>query len=97
MTTPKIKTVVPLNDKRLLVAFVNEIQKTYDCQRILNLERFQLLKHEAFFKSVAVDRGGYGISWNDEIDLSEYELWNNGVEVKHGMSWSKEEAAAQQV
>jgi hypothetical protein len=25
--------------------------------------------------------GGYGISWNDEIDLSEYELWTNGAEV----------------
>jgi len=25
--------------------------------------------------------GGYGISWNDDIDLSEYELWTNGVEL----------------
>ena len=23
-----------------------------------------------------VDAGGYGISWNDDIDISEYELWN---------------------
>ncbi|MCF2145869.1 hypothetical protein IQ276_005215 [Desmonostoc muscorum LEGE 12446] len=23
--------------------------------------------------------GGYGIVWNEEIDLSEYELWKNGV------------------
>jgi len=22
--------------------------------------------------------GGDGISWNDDIDLSEYELWTNG-------------------
>jgi len=27
---------------------------------------------------VKVDAGGYGISWNDDIDLSEYELWTNG-------------------
>jgi hypothetical protein len=38
----------------------------------LNLEMFWWLKNDAFFKSVKVDTGGYGISWNDEIDLSEY-------------------------
>ena len=26
-----------------------------------------------------VDVGGYGISWNDEIDLSCDELWDNDV------------------
>ncbi len=40
---------------------------------------FQLLKNEALFKAVRVDLGGYGISWSDEVDLSEYELWTNGV------------------
>ena len=40
-----------------------------------------MLKSDAFFKSVRVDSGGYGISWNDDADLSEYELWTNGVEV----------------
>jgi Protein of unknown function (DUF2442). len=43
-----------------------------------------LLRNEAFFKAVAVDPGGYGVSWNDQMDLSEYELWRNGVEVEHG-------------
>jgi len=32
-------------------------------------------------QSVRVDPGGYGISWNDNIDLSEYELWTNGQPV----------------
>jgi hypothetical protein len=27
---------------------------------------------------VKVDPGGYWVSWNDEADLSEYELWVNG-------------------
>ena len=31
--------------------------------------------------SVQVDVGGYGISWNDFIDLSEYELYINSKEV----------------
>jgi hypothetical protein len=37
-----------------------------------------LLASPAFFNAVRVDPGGYGISWSDDIDLSEYELWTNG-------------------
>ncbi len=90
MNVPKIKSVIPLKERHLLVTFVNGVQKVYDCQRILNLERFRLLKHEAFFKAVTVDPGGYGISWDDERDLSEYELWINGVEVEQSTAESKE-------
>lgn len=96
MTVPRIKTVVPLKGKRLLVTFDNGVQRAYDCQALLNLERFQLLKHEAFFKSVTVDPGGYGISWNDEIDLSEYELWSNGVEFEQDLAESKQGIVIQQ-
>ena len=30
------------------------------------------------FQNVKVDVGGYEIYWNDSIDLSCEELWNNG-------------------
>ena len=81
MNAPKILSVQPQEQKKLLVRFVNGIDKIYDCAPLLNMEMFQLLENDAFFKSVKVDAGGYGISWSDEIDLSEYELWVNGVEV----------------
>ncbi len=81
MNTPKIVSVQPLEDKRLLVKFENDVEKIYDCNPLLHLEMFEVLKNEAFFKAVKVDLGGYGISWNDDADLSEYELWTNGVEV----------------
>ncbi len=90
MNVPRIKVVTPLKEKRLLVTFDNGVQKIYDCQRILTLERFQLLKQEAFFKAFTVDPGGYGISWDDERDLSEYELWTNGVEVEQSEAGGKE-------
>ena len=89
MNSPQIKAVTPLSRMRLFVTFANDVQKIYDCSRLMNLERFQLLMHEAFFKAVKVDVGGYGVSWDDERDLSEYELWNNGVEVEHDTAWSK--------
>ncbi|MDD3553625.1 MAG: DUF2442 domain-containing protein [Deltaproteobacteria bacterium] len=93
MNPPRIKSVRPISGKRLLVTFVNGRQKIYDCHRILGIERFQLLRNEAFFKAVTVDSGGYGVSWNDEMDLSEYELWNNGVEIEP----NAKETAMQQV
>jgi hypothetical protein len=84
MDAPRIQSVRPLEDKRLLVKFVNGVEKVYDCNPLLRLEMFQLLRNEAFFKSVKVDPGGYGVSWNDEVDLSEYELWANGKALASG-------------
>jgi hypothetical protein len=81
MDTPKILSVRALEDKKLLVKFVNGIEKIYDCNPLLSMDMFEVLKKDAFFKSVKVDSGGYGISWNDDADLSEYELWTNGVVV----------------
>lgn len=78
MNAPRIQTVLPLPDRHLLVKFVNGVEKIYDCTPLAHLERFQPIENEAFFKSVRVDPGGYGVSWNDDVDLSEYELWTNG-------------------
>jgi hypothetical protein len=29
------------------------------------------------FKAVKVEKGGYAVAWNSEIDISEYELWTH--------------------
>jgi len=81
MNAPKIISVKPLTKKQLLVKFDNGVSKIYDCNQVLQREMFQPLNNEAFFKAVKVDSGGYGISWNDDVDLSEYELWQNGKEL----------------
>ena len=81
MEIPQIITVQPQEDKTLLVKFANGVEKIYDCKQILQLEAFRLLRNEAFFKAVKVDQGGYGISWNDDVDLSEHELWTNSIEL----------------
>ena len=81
MNAPKILSVQALENKKLLVKFVNGVEKVYDCAQLLNFDMFEILKNDALFKSVKVDLGGYGISWNDNADLSEYELWTNSVEV----------------
>jgi len=74
----RIKSAKPIGDSELLVRFENGEEKIYDCEPLFSRSEFRLLKTPAFFQSVRVDAGGYGISWNDDIDLSEYELWANG-------------------
>jgi hypothetical protein len=80
MDAPKILSTQALEHKKLLIKFSNGIEKIYDCTQLLNIETFQALNNDAFFKSVKVDSGGYGISWTDDLDLSEYELWVNSTE-----------------
>lgn len=78
---PKIIDVKPEDGYMLLVTFETNETKRYDLKPKLVDERFEKLKNMFVFKSVRVDEGGYGISWDDEIDLSEYELWKNGKEI----------------
>ena len=33
------------------------------------------------FRQVQVDAGGYGISWNDDLDLDAEDIWDNGTEL----------------
>jgi hypothetical protein len=79
--TPRISSVVPVGDSELLVRFRNGVEKVYDCLPLFARPEFALLKIPAFFRAVQVDNGGYGVSWSDDIDLAEYELWTNGKPV----------------
>ncbi len=78
MNYPKILAVQPMEDYQLLVEFTTHEKRRYDVKPLLNKTMFAALKNAAFFKSVKVEQGGYAVSWNDDIDISEYELWRNG-------------------
>ncbi|MBU4486639.1 MAG: DUF2442 domain-containing protein [Candidatus Delongbacteria bacterium] len=78
MDYPKIKSVKAIPDYKLRVVFLSGDVKIYDCKPLFEKDAFYPLKNEGFFRTVKVDIGGYGIIWDDEIDLSESELWING-------------------
>ncbi len=79
----KIKNVFPIDDYKLSVQFSIGVTKIYDVKPLFNWKDvFKDLKEGDLFSQVFVDVGGCGIVWNDEIDLSCEELWENGVEVK---------------
>ncbi|MBC8527425.1 MAG: DUF2442 domain-containing protein [Candidatus Cloacimonetes bacterium] len=75
---PRIKSVKALDNYLLLITFDNNVIKKYNCKEKFKDPLFSILKNKVFFKSIKVDPGGYGVSWNDELDLSEYELWTRG-------------------
>lgn len=76
----KVKSVTALPEYRLLVHFTNGCAVEYDMKPVMEqMEPFQTFYHvHGLFEQVKVDAGGYGISWNDDLDLSCDELWAHG-------------------
>ena len=79
----KVKNVYALPEYKLSVQFSEGITKIYDVKPLFEkIPSFAKLKENcAEFNCVSVDVGGYGIVWDDDLDLSCDELWENGEQV----------------
>ena len=79
----KIKSISALPDCKLSVQFSEGVTKIYDIKPLLaKLPVFAPLQNDwQAFSAVSVDVGGYGIVWDDDLDLSCDELWENGTEI----------------
>lgn len=55
--------------------------KRYDVKNLFEiLPDFRIFeKNPELFKSVSVDKGGYGISWTEELDLDAETIWEDGI------------------
>ncbi len=82
MRPPKIISAQVLSDRTLLIEFSDSEVKQYDISNLLDKPMFTPLKNPSFFKSFRIEPGGYGLVWNEDIDISEYEFWKNGVSLK---------------
>ena len=80
----KVKNVNALPDFKLSVQFCEGVTKIYDMNQLFEkLPVFNYFKDKVEeFYAVSVDMGGYGIVWNDDLDLSCDELWENGIQVE---------------
>lgn len=77
----KIKNVEALKNKILKIEFENNKIKYYDMKNIIKkYNEFEILNNENIFNMAKVDKGGYGIIWNDKLDISGEELYVNGVD-----------------
>ena len=79
----KIKNVAVLPEYKLSVQFSEGVTKIYDVKPLFEKRPLfaELKNAHAEFACVSVDVGGYGIIWNDDLDLPCDELWENGVQV----------------
>lgn len=81
MTPPRIDSAKAIEDYQILVKFDSGDTRKYDVSRLLDNPMFYLLKNPVFFGNFQIEPGGYALVWNEDIDISEYELWHNGTPV----------------
>ena len=80
----KVKAVSALPDYFLSVQFAEGVTKRYDVKPLFDRWKAfsELEKSPELFSCVKVDAGGYGVAWNDDLDLSCDELYENGIAVE---------------
>lgn len=87
----KIISAVSKDDFSIETEFMGGEVKKYSLDDLLiRFPQFQKLKEDRkLFEAVKVDAGGYGVSWNDELDVDAYTIWEQGilieVQKKEGM------------
>ncbi|CAK0760582.1 conserved hypothetical protein [Gammaproteobacteria bacterium] len=81
MNIPRISYAEATDRHQIFVEFTDGSRKYYDVSPLLDREIFIPLRNIAFFKNFIVEPGGYAVSWNAEIDISEFELWQHGQEL----------------
>ncbi|MFM7406151.1 MAG: DUF2442 domain-containing protein [Cuspidothrix sp.] len=83
MKPARIISAQAIDDLTLIVKFTNNELRKYDISKLLDIPMFFLLKNPAFFRNFMIDPSGCGLVWNEDIDISEYELWQNGISITH--------------
>jgi len=80
----KVKEVNALPEHKISVRFAEGITKIYDVKLLFDKYNFFMPLKDSIelFNSVIVAQDGYGVIWNDNIDISCDELWVNGETLK---------------
>ena len=81
MQHPRISKAKAIDNNTLIIEFSNQEIKEYKIHHLLEKPTFAPLRQPAFFKNFKVEPGGYALTWTEEIDISEYELWKNGTAI----------------
>ena len=79
MKAERIVSAKAIDDNTLMVKFANLEIKKYNISNLLDNPMFAMLSNPGFFRNFKIEPGGYALAWNEDIDLSEYELWQNGI------------------
>lgn len=82
--THRIQAVEAKDDYIVEAVFFDGQMVRYDLKPLFVIfPAFQIFKsNQELFQTVKVDPGGYGISWNDDLDLDAETIWEDGVVVE---------------
>jgi len=79
LEVPIVTDVKPIEDMNLIVTFEGGIVKRYDMKILYDkFPIFKSLEGNPLFKLARPEVGGVAIIWNDDIDLSRYDIWFDG-------------------
>ena len=84
MKPPRIVAAKAIDTQILVVKFTNDDFRKYDISKLLENPLFAKLHNPVVFKNFRIEEGGYGLVWDEDVDISEYELWQNGISVAGG-------------
>ncbi len=77
-----IAAVEAKEDMSLIATFLDGEVVRFDLETIIPKHpEFEKLRNQDLFKAVRIDGLGYGISWNDELDLSSEGIYDQGEHV----------------
>ena len=74
-----VKSVLALDDYKLLLTFENNEKKIFDVSPYLEIGKFSELKENTMFQSVRVSFDS--IEWANKLDLDPELLYSKGVQV----------------
>ena len=80
----KLNRIKALPGCMLWAEFKDGKEIIYDFSRLAeyNSVFLSLVRDPELFSQVRIDPGGYGISWNDDLDLDAEEIWKGGEVIK---------------
>lgn len=78
--THKIKSIRTEDDLVISATFFDGTIKKYDIKNLFGFyPQLKELENKELFNNIQIDAGGYGISWNDDLDLDAETIWEGGI------------------
>lgn len=76
----KIISLETLPNYVLLVGFDDETYKRFDLKPYFeNYPQFKSLTDDGLYEQAQIDVGGYGVIWNDYLDVSAESIYEHGI------------------
>lgn len=79
MLQPKLLSVEPMEQFKLLLKYETGETKLFDVIPYIRGSWFGELKESAYFRTVHLLPGGIGIEWSNGQDIAPHELYENSV------------------